>query len=74
VSRALLINLEEGEVVAKCLSEKVGISTIERLESGGVRLVCNSSEGAGTMTRKFKGHLIQGEVVRERLRPAKRFW
>ena len=74
MSRALLINLDEGEVVAKCLSEKVGISTIERLQSGGVRLVCNSSEGAGTMTRKFKAHLIEGQVVRERLRPTKRFW
>lgn len=74
MSRALLINLDEGQVVAKCLAEQVGISAIERLPSGGVRLVCKSSEGAGTMTRAFKKHLIHGEVVRERHRPVKPLW
>jgi hypothetical protein len=74
MSRALLINLDEGQVVAKCLKENVGISTIERLASGGVRLVCNSSDGAGAMSRAFKGHLIEGEVVRERHRPTKPLW
>ena len=74
MSRALLVNLDEGEVVAKCLAEKVGISAIERLASGGVRLVCNSSEGAGTMMRKLKEHLIEGVVVRERHRPTKPLW
>lgn len=74
MSRALLLNLDEGEVIAKCRAENVSISAIERLASGGVRLVCNSSDGAGTMTRKLKAHLIQGEVVRERLRPRKPTW
>jgi hypothetical protein len=74
MSRALLINLDGGEVVAKCLAEKVGISAIERLVGGGVRLVCNSSEGAATMTRKLKAHLIEGEVVRERHRPTTPLW
>ena len=74
MSRALLINLDEGQVVARCLSENVGISAIERLASGGVRLVCNSSDGAGTMMRAFKSHLIKGEVVRERRRPTKTSW
>lgn len=74
MSRVLLINLDEGEVVAKCLNEKVGISALERLPSGGVRLVCNSSAGAGTIMRKLKGHLIEGEVVRERHRPTKPLW
>lgn len=74
MSRALLVNLNEGEVVAKCLAENVGISVIERLASGGVRLVCKSSEGAGTMTRKLKAHLIKGDVVRERHRPSKPLW
>jgi hypothetical protein len=71
MSRALLINLDEGQIIAKCLDEKVGISTIERLASGGVRLVCNSSRGADTMTRKLKGHLIDGHAVRERHRPSR---
>ena len=74
MSRALLIDLDEGQVVARCLKENVGISAIERLPSGGVRLVCNSSEGAGTMLRALKDHLIKGEVVRERHRPATPLW
>ena len=74
MSRVVLVNLNEGEVVAKCRNEKVGISAIERLPNGGVRLVCNSSEGAGTMVRKLKRHLIEGEVMREPHRPAKPLW
>jgi len=74
VSRVVLVNLDEGQVVAKCLNEKVGISAIERLPSGGVRLVCNSSEGAGTIMRKLKGHLIEGAVVRQRHRPTNPLW
>jgi hypothetical protein len=74
MSRALLIKLDESQVVARCLKENVGISAIERLSSGGVRLVCNSSEGAGTMLRAFKDHLIKGDVVRERHRPTTPLW
>ena len=74
MSRTLHVNLDEAQVVARCQAEAVGISVIEKLPAGGVRLVCNSSEGAGTMTRKLKGHLIKGEVVRARHRPTKPLW
>jgi hypothetical protein len=74
MSRVLLVNLEESQVVAKCAAENVGVSAIEKLASGGVRLVCNSSDGAGVMTRKLKSHLIRGEVIRELHRPAKPLW
>jgi hypothetical protein len=74
LSRALFVRMDEGQVVAKCLAEKVGISAIERLPAGGVRLVCMSSDGAGIMTRKLKSHLIAGEVTRESRRPARPLW
>lgn len=74
MSRALFINLPEGDVVAKCLSAKVSISAIERLPSGGVRLVCSSSDGAAEMYRKLKRHLLDGEIVRERHRPSTPLW
>ena len=74
MSRALLIALDEGQVVAACLKESVGISAIERLVSGGVRLVCMSSDGAARMTRKLKPHLIDGVVTRERHRPKTPLW
>jgi hypothetical protein len=74
MSRVLLVALDEGQVVAQCQAEKVGISTIEHLTTGGVRLVCMSSEGAARMGRKFKAHLIEGVVTRERHRPTTPLW
>ena len=74
MSRVLLVDMDEGQVVAKCLAEEVSISAIERLQSGGVRLVCSSSEGAGTMMRKLKNHLIKGDAVRTRHRPVTPLW
>jgi hypothetical protein len=74
MSRALFVSLDEGQVVARCLAEKVGISAIERLPGGGVRLVCMSSDGAALMARKFKQHLISDDVTRERHRPTSPLW
>jgi len=74
MSRVLLVGLTEKQVVAQCSAEDVGISALETLASGGVRLVCMSSYGAARMARKFKPHLIDGVVTRERHRPAKPLW
>ena len=74
MSRALFVSLDEGQVVARCLAEKVGISAIERLPGGGVRFVCMSSEGAGVMTRKLKQHLIDDSTKREKFRPRSPLW
>jgi hypothetical protein len=74
MNRALHLSLDEGEAVARCLSAKVGVSAIERLPQGGVRLVCMSVDGAETMRGKLKAHLIKGEVVRERHRPRRPLW
>lgn len=69
MSRVLHLTLDEGEVVTKCLNADVGISAIERLPTGGTRLVCMSTEGADTMRKKFRGKLISGSVTRELYRP-----
>jgi hypothetical protein len=74
MSRVLFVALDEGQVVAKCLAENVGISAIERLPAGGVRLVCMSSDGAATMNRKLKTHLITETVKRELRRPTTPLW
>jgi len=74
VSRVIHLNLDEGVVVIRCMSENVGISAIERLTSGGVRLVCTSSEGAAIIRRKLKSYLIKGDVTRERHRPVNPLW
>jgi hypothetical protein len=70
MSRALFLKLTEAEVIAKCESEKVGISALERLPAGGVRLVCMSNDGAATMTRKLKTSLIANTAQRAPFRPA----
>jgi hypothetical protein len=74
VSRVVLLNLEQATVTIRCMSEKVSVSAIETLASGGVRLVCSSSVGAATIRRKLKEYLIEGEVRRERHRPIKPLW
>jgi len=74
MSRALNVSLTEAEVLAKCGTSHVGVSAIETLPEGGVRLVCMSSDGAERMRRKFRSHLIKGNVVRERYRPRRPMW
>jgi hypothetical protein len=74
MSRALNVSLTEAEVRAKCGTNHVGVSAIESLPDGGVRLVCMSSDGAEQMRRKFRSNLIKGDVVRERHRPRRPLW
>jgi hypothetical protein len=74
MSRVLFVTLDEGQVVARCLAEKVGISAIERLPAGGVRLVCMSSDGAALMARKFKSHLLGEDATRQKHRPSTPLW
>lgn len=69
MTRILLLSMSAGDVMAGCLRENVGVSAIEKLVSGGVRLVCMSSNGAARMRIVLKPELIEGEVVRERFRP-----
>ena len=74
MSRIINLSLDEGVVVIRCHSEKVGISAIETLPGGGVRLVCMSSHGAALMRRKLKAYVLDTEVTRERHRPMIGSW
>jgi hypothetical protein len=74
VSRVVLLLMSESEVIANCRDAKIGVSTIERLTTGGLRLVCMSVAGAATIRNELEGHIIKGEVVRERLRPVRSHW
>jgi hypothetical protein len=73
MSRVLFVTLDEGQVVSKCLQEKVGISALEHLPGGGVRLVCMSSGGAAQMRRKLKTHLMDKPATRALHRPTSPF-
>jgi hypothetical protein len=74
MSRAINLSLGEADVLARCVSESVGVSAIERLPQGGVRLVCMSGHGAELIRRKLKSYIIKGEVTRERHRPTRPLW
>ena len=74
MTRVVHLSMPESEAVERCLSAKVGISAIESLPKGGVRLVCMSVDGAEIMRRKLKSHLIKGEVMRLRHRPTSPLW
>jgi hypothetical protein len=66
--------MSEKEVEAQCLQAKVGVSSLERLVTGGVRLVCMSTSGAALIRQKLKSSIIEGHAVRERYRPATPLW
>ena len=74
MSRVVNLTLDEGVVVVRCLSEKVGISAIEALPGGGVRLVCMSSDGAELIRKKLKRYVMDEETKREPHRPATGMW
>ena len=68
MTRALHLAMTEQEALQECRASSVGVSAIEKLLSGGVRLVCMSSDGADTLRRALKKKLIEGEVRRQSIR------
>jgi hypothetical protein len=66
--------MSEQDALALCASHKVGVSAIERLPGGGVRLVCSGAAGADLIRQKAKSKIIAVEQVREKHRPASPLW
>lgn len=74
MSRELYLAMEERDAIARFQAEGIGISSLETLPAGGIRLVCMSVSDADRMRTKFKSKLIKGDVVRERFRPRSPIW
>ena len=74
MSRVINLRLEEGIVRIRCQSEDVGISALETLPAGGVRLVCMSTDGAELIRRKLKTYIIKDAVTRTGYRPTSPLW
>lgn len=74
MTRAVLLSMAEAEVRAKCLAANVGVSTIERLVDGGVRLVCMSVGGAESLRADLHRHVIKGDARRTPLRERRAPW
>ena len=71
MTRVLLVAMTEDEVIA---SEDVGISAMETLPGGGVRLVCMSVDGAETMKAKLKRKMLSDTAARSAHRPRTPLW
>ncbi|MBA3667550.1 MAG: hypothetical protein H0W65_07500 [Sphingomonas sp.] len=74
MSRVLNLSMSETAAIDHCKSHDVGVSAIEKLPSGGIRLVCMSSDGAERVRKTLKAKLIKGDVVRARYRPTRPLW
>ena len=68
MSRALNINTTEADVTAVCQAAGIGISAIERLVSGGTRVVLNNAVDAASIAKTFKAKLLKGPVTRSATR------
>jgi hypothetical protein len=66
--------MSESEALAQCLASNIGVSAIESLPEGGVRLVCSSVDGANRIRRKLKQKIITVERARARHRPLRPLW
>lgn len=66
--------MTEQQGLALCAAHNVRVSAIEPLPGGGVRVVCNSSSGAGILRQKAKPNVIGVEQAREKHRPASPLW
>src|SRR5690348_14515287 len=55
VSRVVHLNLDQGVVVIRCMSENVGVAAIERLSSGGVAPRLHKQRGCGPDAQKAQG-------------------
>jgi len=64
VSRVVNLAMSADEARQQCLTRQVGVSALENLPDGGVRLVCMSSDGAETIRKRLKANLIKGDVRR----------
>ena len=64
MSRVVNLALSEHEALHQCHSRQVGVSAVESLPDGGVRLVCMSTHGAETIRKRLKANIIKGEVRR----------
>jgi hypothetical protein len=74
MSRVLLLDMSAQSATDECHKLAIGVSALEALPAGGVRLVTMSSEGAERLRIKFKSKLIKGDVVRVRHRPTRPLW
>lgn len=74
VSRVVNLSMPEADVREQCRKSAIGVSALEVLQSGGVRLVTSSVDGAEKIRKKLKSKLVHGDVERTPVNPRTRPW
>ena len=69
MSRAVFLDMSEKSVIAHCEAEKIGISSIGKVPTGGTRVVCMSVDGAAQIRSQLKTKLMKGDAAREQHGP-----
>ena len=73
-SRAMNLSITESAAQSHCDNHGIGISALEPLPAGGVRLVCMSVTDAVTVRRQLKSKLISMDAKRTAIRPSRPLW
>ena len=74
MSRVLLLDMSPQAARDECVKLDIGVSALEALPAGGVRLVAMSGYGAERLRTKLKSRLLKGDVIRARYRPTRGPW
>jgi hypothetical protein len=74
MSRVLLLDMSAQAATDECHKQNIGVSALEALPAGGVRLVTMSMDGAERLRAKLKSKLLKGDVIRARHRPTRPLW
>ena len=69
MNRAVLLKMSEQAIVAHCKAKDIGISSLGKIPTGGVRLVCMSVDGAAQIRTKLKSSLMKEDADNQRHGP-----
>lgn len=65
----MFLDMSERAIILYCESEKIGISAISKLPTGGIRLVCMSVRGAENIRRGLKAKIMKDDHARQQHGP-----
>jgi len=74
MSRVVLLDMSVQAATDECHKQNIGVSALEALPVGGVRLVTMSMDGAERLRSKLKSKLLKGDRTRARHRPTRPLW
>ena len=74
MSRAINLAMGKDAIVRHCSANSIGISVLETLPGGGMRLVCDSAYGAEQIRSKLKRHVLAVDTRRAAFRPRTPLW